>query len=98
MFARSVAALVALPSDDTAKEHYGTNCHANVATIANWYDGLKHVFGYLVLSPSMTGEPHWIVMAHSLIEPPEGGLIEVTPDAEYGGSSVHPARRRCCLA
>ncbi|WP_128925763.1 hypothetical protein [Bradyrhizobium guangxiense] len=57
------------------------NCHANVATVVNWYEGLKHVFGYLVLSPQMTGLSHWIVMAHSLVEPPEGGLLEVTPDA-----------------
>lgn len=64
------------------KQH---NCHANVATVVNWYEGLKHVFGYLVLSPRMTGEPHWIVMAHSLVEPPEGGLLEVTPEADTGG-------------
>ncbi|WP_210253747.1 hypothetical protein, partial [Bradyrhizobium sp. S69] len=48
-------------------------------------DTLKHVFGYLVLSPQMTGEPYWIVMAHSLVEPPEGGLLEVTPEAATDG-------------
>lgn len=33
----------------------------------------------------MTGEAHWIVMAHSLIEPSEGGLVEVTPQAGTEG-------------
>jgi hypothetical protein len=61
------------------------NCHANVATIVNWYEGLKHVFGYLVLSPQAAGLPHWIVMAHSLVEPPGGGLLEVTPEADTDG-------------
>jgi hypothetical protein len=61
------------------------NCHSNVATIVNWYEGLAHIFGYLILSPSMTGENYWIVIPHSLVEDPQGNLIEVTPGADTEG-------------
>jgi hypothetical protein len=61
--------------------------HSNAATVAYWYktDGLKRVFGYLVLSPESTGEVHWIVAAHSLVEASNGALFEVTPDTETDG-------------
>ena len=62
------------------------SCHANVATIVKRFKGLRHVFGYLVLSPESTGKPHWIVAAHSLVEYPNGHLFEVTLEADdaYG--------------
>jgi hypothetical protein len=37
-----------------------------------------------------TGLAHWIVMAHSLVEPPEGGLLEVTPKADTDGVPFIP--------
>lgn len=73
---------IKLEGDGTTWAPRQHNCHSNVATVVNWYEGLKHVFGYLILTPEMTGLPHWIVMAHSLIEPPGGGLLEVTPAAD----------------
>jgi hypothetical protein len=61
------------------------NCHSNVATIVNWYEGFSHVSGYLILSPRMTGVPHWTVIAHSLVQVANGALHEVTPEAGTEG-------------
>jgi hypothetical protein len=73
---------IRLKNDDGSPAWYPQqhSCHSNAATVADWYkaDGLKRVFGYLVFSPEMTGEVHWIVAAHSLVEARNGELFEVT--------------------